>query len=986
VPDRLFARSPVRPLVLSALALAAFLLPAVSVRADGTMGEEERKEQIATNVERGWKAFQNGNHDEALARMKRLATVDPEHPLPPYLTARVKERTGDYAEALDVATQANAKRPDDRPLQALRFQLLFTLGKSEEAERLARTVLGERPDDLVARTVLGMALEERGRREEALREYDAVVAAFNKADVPGEALPYVSRAAIRATWLSPNPKDDMIPEALSLLVKRIQAEPVNHDLVLQYANVWLEDRGKKGQSTASKYFRQALKENEELAEARVGLAQVALVFYQQDQAMQMLERALETNPRLVPALTLLASINVGNGDYEKADTLLARALAVNPTDKRTRAVKAARLWIGGDKAGFEALKQEILAYDPTYGRLWLTVSDLVGERQRRYDTAAELAEKAIAVDPADSLAYVTLGEALMNLGRIDEARQAFDTSIVKAKDYADVKRDNWLEALGWMKPWPVVVTPRLRVRMAPSEAPVLEPYLVPLMEEAWDVLTKKYGLALTPIVHVDAFHRADDFSVRSVGVPGLPALGVCFGKVITLLGPTAQPVGGFSWSRTAWHEFAHVVTLGLSEGQVPRWLTEGLSVYEEQARRPRWGRDMDRELFDRWSSGRLLKMEKINAAFRGPDIMFAYYQGGLIAEHLTESRGFEVIPKMLRRFADDRTTAQVFHEVLGIELKDYDAAFEEFVKKHVGDYRMVPRWDDESLAAFTKRTEADPKDVEAWIRRAWALLQRGVQVDAEASLAKALALAPDRPDVILLEGRLAQGGRRADVAEAHYRRFLAAGGDDLGARLFLASRVLERGADTEQAVKHLEAAKVCFPRYLAKDSPYLQLAKLYRANGQLEKAMGELEAFAAIAAEDYPVRKELKAWHKQRKDAAAVARVCEEMVDITPFGANRNEEPDLTLHRDYADALMTLDRREEALRERRVQVVLVSRLPDERRVAAGEVDDRLALGQLLLDLGKRDEAREQATAVLRLSPGHAGARVLQGKASEVGGG
>ena len=83
--------------------------------ADGSMDEEEKKELIATNVERGWKAFQTGNHDEALARMKRLASADPEHPLPPYLTARVKERTGDYAEALEIATQANAKRPDDRP-------------------------------------------------------------------------------------------------------------------------------------------------------------------------------------------------------------------------------------------------------------------------------------------------------------------------------------------------------------------------------------------------------------------------------------------------------------------------------------------------------------------------------------------------------------------------------------------------------------------------------------------------------------------------------------------------------------------------------------------------------------------------------------------------------------------------------------------------------------------------------------------------------
>ena len=32
------------------------------------------------------------------------------------------------------------------------------------------------------------------------------------------------------------------------------------------------------------------------------------------------------------------------------------------------------------------------------------------------------------------------------------------------------------------------------------------------------------------------------------------------------------------------------------KGQVPRWLTEGFSVYEERQRDPTWERGMDREL------------------------------------------------------------------------------------------------------------------------------------------------------------------------------------------------------------------------------------------------------------------------------------------------------------------------------------------------------------------------------------------------------
>jgi tetratricopeptide (TPR) repeat protein len=944
--------------------------------------DEERAERIALQVEKGWKAFQTGNHDEVLARMKRLAELDPQHTLPPYLTARVHERRGEYMEALALVEPAHERRPDDRGLEALRLEVLLELGRLSDAEVLARKGLAERPDDLVARTVLGAVLEERGQRKEALAAYDEVVAAYQRLDPSTVELPFVARAAIRATWLSPNPADDMLPGALSLLVRRVKAEPGNHDLLMQYASVWLEDRGRNGQSTANKYFRQALKENEELAEARVGIARVALVFYQQDQAIRQLERALVTNPRLVAALTLLAQIHVGNGDYEKADQLLERALAVNPASKEARAVKAARLYIAGRTKEFQELSAQVLADDPTYGRLWLTVSDLVGERQRRYDRAAELAQKALETDPADAVAWTTLGEALMNLGRTDEAEKAFLQGVEKSKRYSDVKRDNWIEALKAMRGFVQVETPRFKVRLAPREAKVFEPYLMPLLEEAWGTLAPKYGLDLQPVVHVDAFHRVDDFSVRSVGVPGLPALGVCFGKVITLLGPTSRPLGSFSWSRTAWHEFAHVVTLGVSEGQVPRWLTEGLSVYEEQARRPRWGRDMEKQLFDRWKNGRLLKMERINAAFRGPDIMFAYYQGGLIAEHLTESRGFEVIPAMLRRFAQDKTTAEVFRDVLKLELKDYDAAFEAFVERKVGAYKMVPTWDDASLEAFQARVKADPKDALAWARLGQAHLQRGVEVDAGAALGKALALAPELPEVILLEAGLALRGKRVDLTESHYRRLLEKGGDDLGARLFLAKRALEKGQDSEEAVRQLEAAKLCFPRYLAKDSPHLQLARLHRAANQGEKAIAELEAFASIAAEDVGVRRELLAWYRQKGDQAAVARLCEEIVDVSPFGADHDQPPDLELHRTYAQALLALGRKEEALRERRVQVEVLGTLKEEARVPSGEPNDRLELGRLLLDLGRPEEALEQASAILRLVPEHVGGRVLQQEAAD----
>jgi tetratricopeptide (TPR) repeat protein len=664
-----------------------------------------------------------------------------------------------------------------------------------------------------------------------------------------------------------------------------------------------------------------------------------------------------------------------------------RATAVNPLDKETRAVRAARLFITGDKAGFEATAKEVLAFDPTYGALWWITADLVGTRQRRFDVAAELSAKAIEVDPRDPEAYLQHAVNLMNLGREKEAKASFDKATEAAKGYADVVRENFLQALEVLEKFQEAKSENFVLRQSVLEAAVMEPYLLPLLEEAWATLSKKYGFEVQGPVLVESFHRHDDFSARTLGVANIPALGVCFGKVILLDGPFSRGLGEFSWARTAWHEFAHVVTLQMSEGQVPRWLTEGLSVHEEKARKPEWGRDMDRELFDRWKNGRLLKMSEINHAFRGPDVMFAYFQGGLIADHVEATWGFEAIRRMLRRFADDVPTEKVFEEVLKVPLADFDARFAAYVESLVGGYRMVPRWDEESKKAFLERTEKDPKDGEAWLRLAWCHHQRGNPIDAGAALAKALALLPDAPDALLLQAEMAAKAKLDERAKGLYLRFLETGGDDLGARLFLA-RTAVRGAagkdGYEEAVAQYEAAKRCFPRFVGRGNPYVELAKLHRGAGKTAAAVAELEAYSRLAAEDYGVRRELVSWYEEQGDDAAVMRLSREMIEINPFGGARSDPPDVDLHRRYAKALRRAGRTAEAEREWRVQTLVLERLPEDRRREAGAVDARLELGAIYLELGRPDDAYEQASAALALDPASAAAKALRAKAVEAG--
>ncbi len=162
--------------------------------------------------------------------------------------------------------------------------------------------------------------------------------------------------------------------------------------------------------------------------------------------------------------------------------------------------------------------------------------------------------------------------------------------------------------------------PAFVVRMQKDEAPVLQEYAVPLAHPAIDTLSKKYEFTPKGPLLIEIFPKHDDFAVRIAGLPGMiGALGVCFGRVVAMDSPRARPPGEFQWEATLWHELAHVVTLQMSKQRVPRWLTEGISVYEESVQRPEWGRDMETTFARAMDRGKVLKLKDLNAGFTRPE-------------------------------------------------------------------------------------------------------------------------------------------------------------------------------------------------------------------------------------------------------------------------------------------------------------------------------------------------------------------------------
>ena len=115
---------------------------------------------------------------------------------------------------------------------------------------------------------------------------------------------------------------------------------------------------------------------------------------------------------------------------------------------------------------------------------------------------------------------------------------------------------------------------------------------------------------------MEIFPEQKDFAVRTFGMPGNPGyLGVCFGSVITANSPASQAPNPANWEDVLWHEFCHVVTLTATRNRMPRWLSEGISVYEERQANPLWGEKMNLAYRDMILNGELTPLGKLSGAF-----------------------------------------------------------------------------------------------------------------------------------------------------------------------------------------------------------------------------------------------------------------------------------------------------------------------------------------------------------------------------------
>jgi tetratricopeptide (TPR) repeat protein len=407
------------------------------------------------------------------------------------------------------------------------------------------------------------------------------------------------------------------------------------------------------------------------------------------------------------------------------------------------ALSAAISCVRGDRPAFDAAVKTALAINPSFGEIYRSAAELLA-RNYRFDEAVALAKQATTLDPSNARAHAELGMHLMRTGDEVQARAALDRAF--SIDRYDTVTFNLLGLLDTLDKFVEIREGDIILKLHQDEAPVMREYAMPLAQNAMKTLSAKYGFTPKGPILVEIFPKHDDFAVRTLGLPGmLGALGACFGRVVTLDSPRARDPGSFSWQATLWHEMTHVITLQMSDQRIPRWLTEGISEYEESQARPEWGREMEVPFALALERGKALKLADLNSGFTRPDtIALAYFEASLLVDHIVRTYGNDKLQALVRSYGQGLEGNAAMEKTIGVSLPELQSSFDTALAARFGALRAALRDEPAEGQANAGGRGARPgAPVDVASLRAAAASQPGSYA-AQLAYGQALAAAGDR--------------------------------------------------------------------------------------------------------------------------------------------------------------------------------------------------------------------------------------------------
>jgi len=576
--------------------------------------------------------------------------------------------SGQYEQSATNAQAAVAKQPYSDDWQLLLANSLLAQGRYPEALTAVSNALKRGFPSVRVRWCAREVFFSNGRKEDADAMVDAIIQSAGSGRTgEAESLVAIGRAAL-LKGLDPK----LVLDRMFTPAKKF--DPSSREVYLAIGDLALE---KHDFALAAKTFREGLEKLPDDPDLQYGLAQ-AYAPSQQTLMIETLEAALQHNSNHVASLLMLADHSIDAEAYTEAIGFLDRSQRVNPSQPEAWAYRSVIATLQNNGSAIEPAKQNAQKF-------WNTnpsVPYLIGlklSQKYRFKEGAEFQREALRFDSSYMPAKVQLAQDLLRLGEEANGWQLADE--VQKSDNYNITANNLMSLHDTMQQFQVLTNAHFTLRMAPHEAALYGPRALELLEEARTKLSSKYQCTLERTTLVEVFTNQADFGVRTFALPQNDGyLGVCFGNVITANSPGAYPGHPFNWEAMLWHEFCHVITLNLTHNKMPRWLSEGISVYEERQANPAWGEQINPTYREMILNGELTPVSKISAAFlmppSGEHLLFAYYESSLVVQFLIERFGFAKLQAVLRDLGDGLEINQALAKntvAMDVLEKDFDA-------------------------------------------------------------------------------------------------------------------------------------------------------------------------------------------------------------------------------------------------------------------------------------------------------------------------
>lgn len=573
---------------------------------------------------------------------------------------------------------------------------------------------------------------------------------------------------------------------------------------------------------SAEYYQKVLDIEEDNVQALVGLA--GCYWKSWDPRLEeILERIRVINPVHPEARAIEIERKLDENLPEEALADIDEILAINENNLQFLGLKSAAYFLLDRDNAMEKIHEQAMMINPAASIIF-RITGRIASRHYRFKEGLAFQTRAIQLNPEDNEARALMAFDLLRLGRDEEGRRQL--AICFENDRYNVQVFNMLELMDVLAEFEKVESGPFVLKMPKPEIPIWGNEALALIQEAAQRYEKEYKLNLQAPVMLQIFDNHDDFMVRSVGLPGnVGHLGICFGQLITMDSPSARDKWAMNWKATLWHEFVHVITLQKTKNRMSRWLSEGISVFEETRRDPSWGNRLDAQYKGIVDEDGIPKLRDFEALFTkapsGAHLMFGYFASGEFVRYYVNAFGFESLVEALDLIARKEGTEDALIQAAGIGEKELNKAFSVYMNQRV-----------KALINLPKAPSFD--DIKSG------------KVDAE----------------MFTVSPFTDALKRGEAA-------------------------IEK-ENWEKAEKEFKQAHELFPEYFGEDGPLNRLAVVYEKMGRDKEREAILEQTVELDPTNFPAFVALAKYHEDAKDWAGLRKIAEKALAVDPFDVPMN--------------------------------------------------------------------------------------------------